>query len=97
MLAYEGDCSRSCLEYTAVGGDPAQRLSFFFPDGRARLGLDIKQSKNPRDSAEKICQVDMVLKLEMLVCCKKMRGVLKFNLKIEIFHVSPSYSDGNNQ
>lgn len=36
--------------------------------------LDVKQSKNSRDAAEKICRMDVVLKLEMLFVVRGMEG-----------------------
>lgn len=96
MLTFERDCSRSCLQselqLEIQGSGAAKRLSYF-PDRRTRQRLDIKQSKNSRDTAEKICEIDMLIKLEMLVCCSRMREILKFSLRIEIFHVLPAYSN----
>lgn len=54
-------------------------------------GIAYKTKKNLRGATEDICIIDMVIKLEMLLCCKRMRGILKFNLRIKIFHILPAY------
>ena len=55
--------------------------------------MDIKRGKILRDAAEKICNIDTVIKLEMLVYCIRMREILKLNLRIEVFHILSAYSN----
>lgn len=66
-----------------------------FARWKTRLGCDIKQSNNSRHAAEKTYKIDIKIKLEMLVYCRRMRGILKFNSRIEIVYISPANSNRN--